>query len=65
MLCVGTAMNEGIGSSDGGVSLMIVTTCSDGVTGVTDDSSDIIGRIGLVGCSEGSSTVSFIILEVS
>ncbi|CAI9275876.1 unnamed protein product [Lactuca saligna] len=58
-------MNKGVGSSDDGVSLMVVSTCSDGVTGVTASSSDIIGRTGLLGGYEGSPTVSFVILKVS
>ncbi|CAI9275875.1 unnamed protein product [Lactuca saligna] len=61
----GTTMNEGVGSSDDSVSLMVVTTCSDGVMGVTAESSDIIVRTRLLGGYEGSPIVAFVVLKLN
>ncbi|CAH1452050.1 unnamed protein product [Lactuca virosa] len=56
--------NDGVWPPDGGTSLTIVTQ-SAGVTGVTTGSSDVIGRIELFCCLEGSPAVSFVILGVN
>lgn len=58
-------MNKGVGLSDDDVSLMVVTTCSDGGMGVTVVSTDTIDRTGLLGCYEVSPTVAFVILKVT